>query len=442
MACLGFFAMCTNPKTIYNRATYIGNRSKIMLDVPCGKCDECRSNKVLDYQMRCECAFYKSLEKGGFGFFDTLTYNNSCLPHVGDIPCFSRDDINAFFKRLRGYFQHYFGTSKGMFDYFLVSEFGTDKKRPHYHVLFFVYVPMSIWKFKRWIKASWHYGFVDPLGQVQKHILVSCAAVRYICKYVSKIQEWSLEYHDRMQEYLAANNIVDLEKINQFYRKVTPFQLASNNIGLDWLVRNANLDKAEIKISNNLGVRVISFSTYYMHKVYYILTKDDDKYRYVINDLGINFKLKTLKDGIENYAKKLLGLVSSLDSNSVNHIQELLGKRSLYDVAVYYKVFKDCFGADALESGPLPDIESWYIRSQWPTYTFDNPMYSDNTDERKSSRERLASNIVSSNVHHFSGFDEVLAIFKEVERENKEKYYEAQKRRDEIKKNLLILNPQ
>lgn len=434
--------MCLNPKSIYNRAAYIGNRSRIMLDVPCGKCEECRSNKVLDYQLRCECAFFKAIDKGGFGFFDTLTYNDACLPHVGDIPCFSRDDINGFFKRLRGYFQHYYGTSEGMLDYFVVSEFGTEKKRPHYHVLFFVYVPMSVWKFKSWLKKAWTFGFLDPLSKVRDHVLNSTAAVRYICKYVQKIQEWTYEYHDRMQEYLSANNITDPTQINRFYRKVTPFQLTSNNIGLDWLVNHSNIDTAEVKITTPAGVHVVSYSTYYMHKVYYVLTKDDDKYRYIINDLGINYKLNTLKDGIEKYAQKLLALTSSLDRDRLDRIEKILGNRTLYDVGVYYKVFKDCYGSDALELGPLPDVESWFIRSNWPTYRFDNPMYSVDISERQSSRERLASNIISSNCSHFTGFDEVLAIFKEVERENKEAFYAAQARKEEIRKKLLILNPQ
>lgn len=101
------------------------------INVPCGVCPECVMMRQMNIVQRLNVEY-----KFNLLFFCTLTYNNDCLPvhtcsNGRKIPYADISDLQNMFKRLK----------KGNlltrpFRYFAVSEFGGEKHRPHFHVMF------------------------------------------------------------------------------------------------------------------------------------------------------------------------------------------------------------------------------------------------------------------------------------------------------------------
>lgn len=136
--------MCLTPFNISNPNYRASLRNPVMqfkdtesfrIDIPCGRCSECIAVRQSEIVQRCEVeAKYKHL------FFCTLTYDNEHLPLYETInndgvqfsyPYAEIMDLQLMFKRLRDNFER-------DFKYLAVSELGSSRGRPHFHVLFFV----------------------------------------------------------------------------------------------------------------------------------------------------------------------------------------------------------------------------------------------------------------------------------------------------------------
>lgn len=132
--------MCISPILIPNpnygfkgRYAFMKDCASRYIKVPCGVCSECVHNRQLGLVQRCICE-----SMSGYPFFCTLTYNNESLPVVscsdGRDICFSDfSDVTNMIKRLRK--SNAFGRP---FRYLAVSELGSKRARPHFHLLFFV----------------------------------------------------------------------------------------------------------------------------------------------------------------------------------------------------------------------------------------------------------------------------------------------------------------
>ena len=102
----------------------IGNRDVPFIQVPCGKCLECRIQHARQWADRCvlESKKYKD------NYFVTLTYDDEHLPERNSL---NPDDVTKFLKRLRKKF-------KGVkIRYIYCGEYGDTSFRPHYHFCFF-----------------------------------------------------------------------------------------------------------------------------------------------------------------------------------------------------------------------------------------------------------------------------------------------------------------
>lgn len=102
------------------------------INIPCGYCPECIAIKQMYLVQRIQMeSLYNHL------FFGTLTYNDECLPVIDvngyNIRYADLNHVILSIKRLRK--DEAFGRP---FRYFLVSELGSKKGRPHFHILILI----------------------------------------------------------------------------------------------------------------------------------------------------------------------------------------------------------------------------------------------------------------------------------------------------------------
>ena len=160
-----------------------GDSQRYYINVPCGKCIECSDKKRNDLFVRASFEYKSMLKAGGIAYFVTLTYANNCLPTFNHRPCFNREDVTNFLRRLRArffkfckQFKHdYYG-----FRYFVTSEYGHETHRPHYHMVIFCYHPINEYLIPYLVRSTWHYGIVD-VQSLQSNI-----GIHYVSKYAGK----------------------------------------------------------------------------------------------------------------------------------------------------------------------------------------------------------------------------------------------------------------
>ena len=184
--------MCLNPKKIRNPAKRLSmyGGQPLYFNVPCGNCADCKKKKRLEWRFRAYHHINNIINRGGYVYFDTLTYDEDHVPHLSDfisldsfVPslieqrngisvgiqdftCFCHSHWKNFLKNLRRQLDYHYNGCK--FDYFLTSEYGTKEgftHRPHYHILFFVHDSSKIHPldFSKVIKKCWDYGRTDGI---------------------------------------------------------------------------------------------------------------------------------------------------------------------------------------------------------------------------------------------------------------------------------------
>ena len=98
--------------------------------------------------------------------FLTLTYNDENLKW-GLNPTLVKRDITLFLKRLRKSLNGY------KINYYLVGEYGTKFKRPHYHMILYGLSNKAI---SRFVVSAWNMGHVH-IGTLSER------SIQYVCKY-------------------------------------------------------------------------------------------------------------------------------------------------------------------------------------------------------------------------------------------------------------------
>lgn len=147
---------------------------KHIVNIPCGVCKFCRERKAQEWEMRVQ----YELQYARSAFFVTLTYDDEHLPYCYDEPCFSKDDVQKFFKRLREFYKQKI-SKEYPFKYLLISENGDRFNRPHYHAIFFNLPNSNISQLTYEITNLWSKGFCTV-----SHVALS--RVRYLLKYFTK----------------------------------------------------------------------------------------------------------------------------------------------------------------------------------------------------------------------------------------------------------------
>lgn len=163
-----------------------GRGTKDRISVPCGKCIVCLSNRRKHWSFRLEQECKNSLS----AFFITLTYDNTLIPFNDGKATLKKSDLIRFLKVLRSFndrdrekYARLCGVSEkalkhGNFKYYAVGEYGTENKRPHYHLIVF---GLNTWYdhdyvynlvYDKWAKGFVHVGSVTP------------ASITYVAKYL------------------------------------------------------------------------------------------------------------------------------------------------------------------------------------------------------------------------------------------------------------------
>lgn len=128
--------MCISPVRIrnpnygiHNKGTEFKDTVSAFINVPCGHCCECVAIRQMSYVQRIQLEAKKN-----HLFFSTLTYNDESLPTIEVngrcIRYADVSDVQKMVKRLRK--SKVFGRP---FRYLAVSELGSKRGRPHFHIL-------------------------------------------------------------------------------------------------------------------------------------------------------------------------------------------------------------------------------------------------------------------------------------------------------------------
>lgn len=417
---------CLHPIEIYNRSDKISYRtSSLIYTVPCGQCEECRKSKTSEYCLRSYIEYQDTISKGGYVYFDTLTYSPRFCPETFGIRHFMRSDITLFLKELRIYLTRAGYDVNGNLKYFITSEYGGKRHRPHYHILLFVCIPgldvKTLWRF---MNKAWKFGILDSFKSCTSRVVNSSAALNYVSKYVQKDQEW-MEVIDRKISRLRKLNKFDsLEEFNELVRSCKPFHRSSIGFGaaflkfvnLDTVIRNGYITLPDRRYL----VKNYAIPMYYKRKLFYTLYRDDDnKLHWRLNDFGIEYKVNQLDRLISDTAQRYRDIFNNLWSYNYDHwynentvrnlVLDLLGNRTFDDLARYVVVFRNKLW---FSKYPLLNYKDFYRESLKPG-KYDSHIYDDDPVVRSSFRSKLETHrITSARFSCFAGFDELVSLFR------------------------------
>jgi hypothetical protein len=150
---------------------------------PCGKCPPCKKRRTSGWSFR----LVKEGERSLSALFITLTYDTEFVPITNNgYMTLDLKDLQKFFKRLRK-------LTNEKLKYYAVGEYGSTKKRPHYHIILYN-------ANKEHINRAWALNNHN-IGSV--HIgSVSAASIGYTLKYMSKKSQIPMHQNDdRKKEF-------------------------------------------------------------------------------------------------------------------------------------------------------------------------------------------------------------------------------------------------
>lgn len=159
--------------------------------VKCGKCYICQSKRTSGWGFRLS----KQSELYLHSLFVTLTYNNETIPiSKNGYRTLKKDDLTNFFKRLRKS-----PTGLQKITYYACGEYGTLKKRPHYHIILFGCTYSQIQR--AWSTYDRNTKQFKPIGEIYFGN-VQGASCSYVLKYLTKPPTVGLHSRDdRQHEY-------------------------------------------------------------------------------------------------------------------------------------------------------------------------------------------------------------------------------------------------
>ena len=166
--------MCISPVTL--------NQNGKLQTFECGRCFECVRKRKLHWMIR----LHGQMSVSDVAFFSLISYNEENYPCPDN---YEKEEIQKLVKRLRSRLKRNFSFMKSdvnkpiKLSYFIVSEYGEEKNRLHYHALFFLEnvnpndCTRVFWK--SFLEETWSRGFCSAFPLDHKQIV-------YTCKYMQK----------------------------------------------------------------------------------------------------------------------------------------------------------------------------------------------------------------------------------------------------------------
>lgn len=309
-----------------------GETFPIYMAVPCNKCPLCRERKARQWQTRCLC---ETAESEYPPLFITLTYRDSDLPSDG----VSKKDVQKFMKRLRIRLERHFD-KKFYLRYVLVSEYGKNTHRAHYHMLLWNMPFISSEGVNSWqalhdyIQDAWSHGWIG----LEK--CVDCSG-KYCMKYLRKecvVPEGQnpvfllssrrggigRKFADRLTEHARSNpDISCINVLNPFDGTTTRCSIPDYFKRI-WFPSLSGIVKQEIRddVSNFLEkARCAAYCLTYLPNAWYLdplldmFNEVSEKYRYCTEDfydtLPERINRKDLDVKIHEYERDWLHYVGS-----------------------------------------------------------------------------------------------------------------------------------
>ena len=194
-----------NPNNIKFQLTKMNSqylaRNQLMQTIPCGKCWACQLNYSAEWATRC---MLETLEHEHC-YFITLTYDEEHLPiyesiELKDGTKYENDGtwingslcpehVSKFINSLRKYYER-----QGIYDikYFYCGEYGTETKRPHYHLLLYG-APLDIsqnysYHIDKNFKEHWKNPIIDHYWKYGMHDIANMewSNAAYVARYCTK----------------------------------------------------------------------------------------------------------------------------------------------------------------------------------------------------------------------------------------------------------------
>lgn len=402
--------MCLSPITIKNRARYV-NATNLAASytVPCGTCAECQEAKRKEYIFRSYQQFKDTFTRGGFSYFDTLTFSEEHLPHVPgtSIPCFDRKLVSDFMKRFRIYFVRNIDPDIRI-KYLQDEEFGGINLRPHIHVMFFFDRQFDPDLVDQALRACWTYGRLDETKTPSQKVVSAnlnfvgidktfdgpfhgvTGGIEYVSKYVTKDVDFG-EIDDLLkverQRVIDAydNGLVsssEKDAILASFKNCYPQHRQSQGFGLGLIVDDSgNIDKNVEKLlfetdqvsfpDKTRVFKTIPLPMYYKRKLWYELkeTPSHDKYQksyhWSLTVRGKNYLRRHFDDRVKRVEQRYrdllnVGLHLMPSDNITRIIFDLLADRGLNDLALYEVCYRHMI-ADPDQISRLSPVE-FYIQ--------------------------------------------------------------------------------
>lgn len=114
----------------FGGVTFKRSDGTVPVELPCGNCMACRINHIREWAVRAEHEMRLHEENA----FVTLTYDPEHLPKDLSL---DHEHFQLFMKKLRKY-------TNQKIRFLMCGEYGEQKARPHYHAIFFGYMPTDL----------------------------------------------------------------------------------------------------------------------------------------------------------------------------------------------------------------------------------------------------------------------------------------------------------